>query len=65
MTSGLSQGSVLGPLLFVTVYDLDENEQGRVSKFADYIKVGGVIDSEDGFQRLQHWIGYLSGLRNG
>lgn len=61
MTSGLSQGSVLGPLLFVAVYDLDENEQGRVSKFADYIKVGGVIDSEDGY----HWIGYLSGLRNG
>lgn len=27
--------------------------QGMISKYVDDIKVGGIIDSEDGYQKLQ------------
>ena len=43
----LRDGSVLGPLLFVTyINDLDENIGNMVSKFADDTKIGGTVDSE-------------------
>lgn len=32
---------------------LDEHVQGMISKYVDDIKVGGIIDSEDGYQILQ------------
>ena len=54
MTSGVPQGLVLGPLLFVIyINDLDENLGGMVSKFADDTKIGGIVDSEEGDLGLQ------------
>lgn len=32
--------------------DLDENGQGSIRKFVYDIKVGGVVDGEDGHQEL-------------
>ena len=54
MTSGIPQGSVLGPLLFVIyINDLNENLAGMVSKFADDTKIGGTVDSEEGYLGMQ------------
>jgi len=39
---GPLQGSVLGPLLFeININDLEKNLTGLISKFADNTKVGG------------------------
>ena len=54
VASGVPQGSVLGPLLFVIyINDLDENLGGMVSKFTDDTKIGGIMDSEEGYLGLQ------------
>ena len=46
--------SVLAPLLFVIyINDFDENVQGMISKFADDTKIGGIVDIEEGYQKLQ------------
>ena len=66
-SSGVPQGSVLGPLLYIYIYicihiyinDLEENVAGLISKFADDTKIGGVADSDEDCQRIQQDIDRL------
>ena len=54
VTSGVPQGSVLGPLLFsIFINDIDEGLVSNVSKFADDTKIANVCGTKEGYNSIQ------------
>ena len=66
VTSGVPQGSVLGPLLFIIyINDIDDGIAARISKFADDTKLGANVHEPGNLESLQEDLRKIGGLTNG
>lgn len=60
VNSGVPQGSVLGPILFIIyINDIDEGIECKISKFADDTKIMNKVTSTENYQKLQNDINTL------